>query len=272
MEKKNLIIMVQSIFIAIIIICFIISKITVSADKKEAENKNFNEKLEKCVENLNFTMEKSKDIFLECKTQYEFARLWVFGMKVAKVENMVIPETTTVSYSERELQDYNIPKEYYFKPAVHTLDKSAFYLLKFEPKCPKVDLENPYESSCIITIDVNGLKKPNKKDTDRFDYIFDGPNYKIISVKELLENAEKTTEQKEEVQTEPKKEEVEEPNNEKTEEIKKSEAEKPQEEEVKEIKKENILTKEMEEEIRKIVREELKNTKAESDTASENVN
>lgn len=188
MEKKNILIFVQFIVIAIIVICFAVSKTNTAQDINKNNNTNYESKLEKCYEKLQFAMEKSKKEFESCKTQYEFARLWVFGMHVATVENMVIPEATTVTYSERELEDYNIPEEYYFKPAVHTLDKTSYYLLKFEPKCPSTNLSDPYKSSCIITIDVNGLNNPNKKDVDRFDYIFDGTDYKLISIKELLAN------------------------------------------------------------------------------------
>ena len=173
-------------------VLFVISKfffyLLYHDNSKNVNKDDFQTKLEKCVENLDDALKKSRDIFPSCKTQYEFARLWVYGLRVSNVENMIIPEAISVDYTKDELKNYNIEEEYYYKPVVHTFDRTSYYLLKFEPLCPNVDLINPYNSSCIITIDVNDFKTPNNKGEDRFDYIFDGTDYKLIFIKELLEN------------------------------------------------------------------------------------
>ncbi len=94
------------------------------------------------------------------------------------------------NYSPKEIKDYNL-KDYENKPIITTADGMLYIFTKFEKGCNKVDIEEVENSSCLIDVDVNGIKKHNRKKfdpkkpdaTDRYTFIVDGNNDKIVSPK-----------------------------------------------------------------------------------------
>lgn len=70
-----------------------------------------------------------------------------------------------MKFNPLDIKNYNIG-EYVDKPMFMTADGILYIIEKFTPKCEFVDEENPDNSDCIIVIDVNGYKAPNKMTTD----------------------------------------------------------------------------------------------------------
>ena len=93
-------------------------------------------------------------------------------------------------FSSKEIKNYNL-KEYEGKPILIIADGMLYMFTKFEKGCNKVDIEEVENSSCLIDVDVNGIKKHNRKKfdpknpnaTDRYTIIVDGNNDKIVSPK-----------------------------------------------------------------------------------------
>ena len=99
-------------------------------------------------------------------------------------------ETPYSEYSKKEIRDYNL-SEYKGKPIITTTDGIMYMFYKFEKGCKTVDLDTPKNSSCLVDVDINGIKKPNNKKfntkkpfrTDRYTFIIDGNNNTVLPAK-----------------------------------------------------------------------------------------
>ena len=89
---------------------------------------------------------------------------------------------------ENEIYKYKL-QEYKQKPIINTYDDVSIMFYKFENDCKIVDTVNVEKSDCIIDADLNTYKNPknnkkyndkNPKNTDRYSYIIDGNNNKVV--------------------------------------------------------------------------------------------
>lgn len=93
----------------------------------------------------------------------------------------IIPQDKFKKYKITDA-DFGIYKD---KPVLLGKDDIMYMFEKFEPGCKTADWENPDNSSCIMVIDVNGVKPPNKiteqfiRPLDRYKIIIDAAGYKI---------------------------------------------------------------------------------------------
>lgn len=174
MEDKSIFYGILIAFVAFIIIAvFALTNRSNSVDLK---------KLESCQNELQMALKNKNKAFNECKTQFEFARLLTEGMDVSGVENMQLPGIKSISYTEYEVQNYNLT-DFLWKPTIHSNSRTAYYILNFTPLCKAVNAGDISSSGCVIAADINGIRNPNEEGKDRFYFIFDGPNYKFILVK-----------------------------------------------------------------------------------------
>jgi len=90
----------------------------------------------------------------------------------------IIPQDKFKKYKITDA-DFGIYKD---MPVLLGKNGVIYMFEKFEPGCKIVDRENPDNSSCIMVIDTNGAKPPNKiteqfiRPLDRYKIIIDGGN------------------------------------------------------------------------------------------------
>lgn len=164
-----------------------------SKDTKNNTNKFETEvitKLEKSITTLNSVLKADPEA-INSKDEGDFARRLAKIIRPASVQNFWnTTGSMSSTFSAVEIQKYNF-YPYYKKPSLTTNEQIMFILYKYEPKCQTVDIENPVNSSCLIVVDINGIKNPNIKDadfntTDRYDLIIDGNKNTVLLSKKYL--------------------------------------------------------------------------------------
>lgn len=119
----------------------------------------------------------------DIKTAKNFADILAKRLKTTATQNFTHTGIVSVEFSKNEIKKYNL-EELTKMPAIHTISGFIYYIVKFEEGCKSVDLKEPYKSSCIIMVDINGINKPNHygsktEEADRYILIADGKNNTI---------------------------------------------------------------------------------------------
>lgn len=195
-KLKLILIIAASVILGALVSYLLLNNISKS-DKSNQINKQTNRfeteavtKLEKAITTLNNTL-KSDPEAINAKDEGDFARKLAKIIRPASVQNFWnTTGSMSSTFSAVEIQKYNF-YPYYKKPSLTTNDQIMFILYKYEPQCKTVDLENPVNSSCLIIVDINGIKNPNIKDadfntTDRYDLIIDGSKNNVLLSKKYM--------------------------------------------------------------------------------------
>ncbi len=87
-----------------------------------------------------------------------------------------LPIHEYLSFDINDVKKYNLAR-YYNKPTFQTTDGIIYSIVKFKPGCNFASNGVDYaKSDCVIEVDVNGLKKPNKRNrnynSDRYMFIY----------------------------------------------------------------------------------------------------
>ena len=133
----------------------------------------------------------------------DFARIFAINLPVIDVKyldveipaqygsNEVRKYTKNNIYSPKEIEQYKL-QEYVGKPIIIDARGELFIFTKFEKGCKNADRENLENASCLIDVDIDGLKNIyNRKEfnikqpdrTDRYTLIVDGNRNAILPAK-----------------------------------------------------------------------------------------
>lgn len=108
------------------------------------------------------------------KTSQEFASALVNNMPlIQEVYYFSVEGKENLSFNKQEIKKCKL-KKYVSNPTFITTDGIIYSIIKYEQGCKIVDLRNQENSSCVIEIDANGLRKPNKYAADRVLLVING--------------------------------------------------------------------------------------------------
>ena len=143
----------------------------------------------KALSKLNqaFLLEIAENGKISYEKEQDVADIFIKRMSVQNAKYIEFQGQKEI-YSKKEIKEYNLAK-FIGKPIITTTDGMLYMFEEFEQGCNNVDLNNFQNSGCLLVVDINGIKRPNKMTIkskhigsyDRFIYIIDGKNNKIIT-------------------------------------------------------------------------------------------
>lgn len=137
--------------------------------------------------NIALTLEKQLVGSISYNSVQDYATVFTKRFNLSDLKYLKTDVYDYTEYSKSEIRKANL-QDFVGKPII--IDVNTMYMFKkFQNQCKTVDIENIENNDCIMVIDANRFRKPNKitvdarKPKDRYFLIINGNNDTVISPK-----------------------------------------------------------------------------------------